>query len=143
MTRLQIIRFIKRRCPKIFPCVKIKFIPDKNIAPFCAQVIKKEPDSFLIELSRKAFLTLSITEAKAIILHELGHIATYNKASNLSEDEYLAHKWAIRIAKKNLLFKIQRELIAVFDSWINYGWNESNGDFRRYILASRIFTIKK
>jgi len=144
MKKTQIQTFIKRVLPQRFPEYRVKFIPHKEVSPCSAQVIKKK-NKYVIELSRQDFIyQLESTEIKSLLLHELGHIATSNptswKGNTTAKEEYKAQMWAIRIASKKGLQRIVKELIDVFRTWAEFDWNQDRGEFRRYILASRIFT---
>jgi hypothetical protein len=135
MKKELILDFAKKILSDNFPKTIINFVPDYAIKPFCAQTIAKDT-YFLIQLSKKKFLyEMNSIEVKALLLHELGHVATHGKCD--SEDEYLAHKWAMKIARKNKLKKVYEELQKLLDEWLELKWNEDKGAYRSHIRASR------
>ncbi len=119
----------------------VKFLPESEMTPYYpAQVSELEDGSYLLELCRKEFLYhKDEIYLKALLVHELGHIATFHITfQSSSYDEYIAHRWALRVTFKKRFFRIHRELQLMIESWKNFTWNEDGGIYRRYIVAASI-----
>jgi hypothetical protein len=144
MTKSQILNFLK-----IFSLqakIVIKFVPRSKTGEFYpCQVSEIDDKLYLVELSRKDFIhNKDQLYLKALLLHELGHIAaSCLKIKNPSIEEYTAHKWALNITKKRKYLKLHYELCAMLESWREYTWNEDKGSFRKYIIASYMKTSIK
>ncbi len=152
----QVRRLVNRIKPKDFPIV-VKALPDSVLDPYVAcAVYSYDNESGDIEvgqlrISRK-FLNEEEMFLKCIIFHEVGHYYdVWTDVRNVYQRRKKSHilreldsqRWAIRIAKEKGYTRIARELHKeITERWANYGWNKHKGNYRKYILASRLYVTE-
>jgi hypothetical protein len=137
MTKQEIIRIAKQSFPNLD--IIIKFISKKEMGKDWAACYVVSKNTRKILINRSEFSNAKDkTSMVSTILHELGHVPN-DKIKSVGEDEYLAQVWAINKAEELGWKNIKSYLVADILHWNNYGWNQNKGEYRRYILASKIF----
>lgn len=136
MKKEEIEAIVKEAFPDL--SIKVKLVSKATLGDWAA-AIHIDKNERLLLLNRIEFTKKCEKEDQlVIILHELGHVPN-DEIKSVVLDEYLAQLWAIKKAEEKNWSEVKTRLIQDIISWGEFTWNESNGKFRRYIMASKKF----
>lgn len=139
MKKKEVEKLIKECLPN--KKVTVKIISNIQMSGWAASISIND-NNIIMSLNRSIFLSKdNRADQIGIILHEIGH--TFNNTRSVVEDEYLAQKWAIITTRRKGWKDVEEALRNDILSWGEYTWNEKNGEYRRYILASKKFKKEK
>ena len=134
MNEKQIIRFLEKHTT----ITAQTYLYKTNVVQAAAALSEDKKEAFVLFDTRRN-RKLSKWKCQAILLHELGHLATkfycpkINK-SPLRQHEFAAHRWALNVAKKKRMAKVFEVLVKSAKKWAK----TESSDNHKYVIKDLV-----